>query len=88
MQQAARPTSTLTADQRRLLTTLKGLEEEENWQGVVNLERELLALATTVGGAAAMHGVLVGYMVRQAALRRGGAAEAGARRTWDTAHHG
>ena len=50
MQQAARPTSTLTADQLRLLTTLTGLEEEENWQGVVNLERELLALATTVGG--------------------------------------
>ena len=58
MQQAARPTSTPTADQLRLLTTLKGLEEEENWQGVVNLERELLALATTVGGAAALHGVL------------------------------
>ena len=36
VQQAARPTSTLTADQRRLLTTLEGLEEEENWQGVVN----------------------------------------------------
>ena len=48
MQQAARPTSTLTADQLRLLTTLTGLEEEE--KGVVNLERELLALATTVGG--------------------------------------
>jgi hypothetical protein len=30
----------------------------------------------------------VGHMVRQAALRRGGAAEAGARRAWDTAHHG
>ena len=50
MQQAARPTSTLTADQLRLLTTLQGLAREENWQGVVNLERELLALATTVGG--------------------------------------
>ena len=58
MQQAARPTSTLTADQRRLLTTLKGLEEEENWQGVVNLEREILALATTVRGMDALHGVL------------------------------
>ena len=60
MQQAARPTSTLTADQRRLLTTLKGLAREENWQGVVNLERELLALATTVRGAvaAALHGLL------------------------------
>ena len=33
-------------------------------------------------------GRFVGYMVRQAALRRGEAAEAGARRTWDTAHHG
>ena len=60
MQQAARPTSTLTADQCRLLTTLKGLEEEDNWQGVVNLERELLALATTVRGAiaAAVHCML------------------------------
>ena len=58
MQQAARPTSTLTADQRRLLTTLKGLAREENWQGVVNLERELLALATTVRGAEEMHGML------------------------------
>jgi len=59
-QQAARPTSTLTADQRRLLTTMQGLAREENWQGVVKMEREILALATTVGGAvaAAMHGAL------------------------------
>ena len=71
MQQAAHPASMLTADQRRLLTTLKGLlttlnglQAEENWQGVVSLEGEALELATTVGGvhpvAAVLHSAL-GY---------------------------
>ena len=50
MQQAAHPASMLTADQRRLLTTLQGLVKEKNWQGVVSLEGEALEFATTVGG--------------------------------------
>src|SRR6056300_1267850 len=49
VQPAAHPTSTLTADQCRLLTTLEGLHKEESWQGVVSLEGEALELATTVG---------------------------------------
>ena len=58
MQQAAHPASILTADQRHLLATQQGLVKEKNWQDVVKMERELLALATTVRGADALHGVL------------------------------